>query len=151
MYCNTKSEYKMMQILKKLWFGEYSLSKSYWFFGNIVPLIFFIFLILFALFCQNDPLDSLLNLKFVPPELYQKSIVLFFCLIFLIYTVVSTVGIWKSANKHKGGNIGQYSQRLQFFLQYLVTLRIFINFSFNYFKVKLLVFVVSMTPSSNNI
>ena len=92
----------MMQMLKKLWFGEYSLSKSYWFFGNIIPLIFFICLILFALFCQNDPLDSLLNLKFVPPEFYQKSIILLFCLIFLIYTVISTIGIWRSANKHTG-------------------------------------------------
>ena len=92
----------MMQMLKKLWNGDYSLGKSYWFFGNIVPLIFFIFLILFALFCQTDPLNSLLNLKFVPPELYQKSLILFFCLIFLIYTFVSTVGIWRTANKHTG-------------------------------------------------
>jgi len=92
----------MMQMLRKLWIGDYSLSKSYWFFGNIVPLIFFICLILFALFCQADPLNSLLNLKFVPPKLYQKVIIIFFCLVFLIYTVVSTVGIWRSTNKHAG-------------------------------------------------
>lgn len=91
-----------MIFIKKLWQGEYTLSKSYWFFGNIVPLFFFIFLISFSLLCQENVLDALLNLKFIPPLFYQKIIIIFVCIVFLIYSVISTVGIWRSANKHQG-------------------------------------------------
>ena len=92
----------MSKILIKLWKGEYTLSKSYWFFGNIVPLMFFIILISLALFFQENSLGALLNLKLVPEKLYQKIILIFLSIIFLIYTVISTVGIWRSSNFYQG-------------------------------------------------
>ena len=92
----------MMKILIKLWKGQYTLSKSYWFFGNIVPLVFFIILISLALFFQENSLEALLNLKLVPEKLYQKIILIFLSIIFLIYTVISTVGIWRSSNFYQG-------------------------------------------------
>ena len=94
--------FNMIKILIKLWKGQYTLSKSYWFFGNIVPLIFFIFLISLALFFQENSLEALLNLKLVPEKLYQKISLIFLCIIFLIYTVISTVGIWRSSNFYQG-------------------------------------------------
>ncbi len=92
----------MTKILKKLWNGHYSLSKSYWFFGNIVPLIFFIILISLALLFQENALDALLNQQFVPKGLYERVILLFITFLFLIYSIISTVGIWRSANHYTG-------------------------------------------------
>lgn len=92
----------MTKILNKLWNGHYSLSKSYWFFGNIVPLIFFIILISLSLFFQENALDALLNQQFVPKGLFEKIILLFIACLFLIYSVISTVGIWRSANHYTG-------------------------------------------------
>ena len=92
----------MTKILKKLWNGHYSLSISYWFFGNIVPLIFFIILICLALLFQENALDALLNQQFVPNGLYEKMILLFITCLFLIYSVISTVGIWRSSNHYTG-------------------------------------------------
>jgi len=90
-----------VDILKKLWLGNYSLSKSYWLFGNVVPLIFFIVLIILALFFQEQPIDALINLKLAPAKLYQKIILLIIMIIFFIYSVISTVGIWRSSNKYE--------------------------------------------------
>ena len=92
----------MIEILKKLWNGHYSLSKSYWFFGNIIPLIFFIILISLALSFQENALDALLNQQFVPKGLYERAILLFITFLFLIYSIISTVGIWRSANHYTG-------------------------------------------------
>jgi len=92
----------MTKMLKKLWNGHYSLSKSYWFFGNIVPLIFFIILIGLAISFQENVLDALLNQKFVPKGLYERLILLFITFLFLIYSIISTVGIWRSANHYTG-------------------------------------------------
>ena len=92
----------MTKILKKLWKGHYSLSRSYWFFGNIVPLFFFVVLISLALSFQENALDALLNQQFVPSGIYERVILVLITLVFLVYSIISTVGIWRSANHYTG-------------------------------------------------
>lgn len=106
----------MKKIIKNLWFGNYSLKKTYWFYGNIIPLIFFIILLILSLFFQDNPLDALLNLKFSPEKFYQKIILLTIILIFFVYSIISTVGIWRSANKYEGKKYWSILAKVTIFL-----------------------------------
>ena len=94
-----------MTMLKKIWNGEYSLSKSYWFFGNIVPFFLFLATLLVAIYFQEHPLESLLALRFNPTFFFEKIILFIMAAIFFAYAFIATVGVWKSSNNYTGGKI----------------------------------------------
>ena len=92
----------MLAILKKLYKGEYSLGKSYWFFGNIVPFFLFLIIILGIFIPANDPLAKLRNIDFTPETTASLSITIIMSLLTLVYIIISTIGVWRSASKHEG-------------------------------------------------
>ncbi len=93
---------KIAIILKKLYDGEYSLSKSYWLFGNIIP--FFLFMLLLGVIFgfSSDPLTKLRMLNFKPEGYLSLILTIILSIITLIYIFISTIGVWKSATKHQG-------------------------------------------------
>jgi len=66
---------RMKKSLKMLYLGNFPLKRAFWFYGNIIPLIYFICLFSVVLFFQEAPLESILNLKFTFNYTYQKIIV----------------------------------------------------------------------------
>ena len=94
--------FKSIRIMRKIWDGGYNLSKSYWFFGNIIPFFLFLSIFLVAISFQEHRLDSLLALRFEPNFLFQKIILLIMSAVFFGYCFVATVGVWKSANNYAG-------------------------------------------------
>lgn len=78
-----------MEMLKKLWCGEYSLVKTYWLFYVLLWNIVLLPLVLFRQLNQSTQ-DSYLILG------------LLFAVIFIAYGCGVLVGLWRSANKYRG-------------------------------------------------
>lgn len=78
-----------MEMLKKLWCGEYSLVKTYWLFYVLLWNVALLPLVLFRQTTQNTQ-DSYLILG------------LLFAVIFITYGCVVLVGLWRSTNKYGG-------------------------------------------------
>lgn len=114
---------RMKKSLKMLYFGSFPLKRAFWFYGNIIPLIYFICLFSVVLFFQESPLESILNLKFTFNYTYQKLIVIVLGAIFLIYAYISTVGIWRSANKYEGKKYWSILAKLSILLAMLSYLK----------------------------
>ena len=92
----------MLAILKKLYKGDYPLGKSYWLFGNVVPFVLFLIIILSIFIPANDPISKLRNIDFTPETNTSLIITIIMSLITIVYIFISTVGVWRSASKHEG-------------------------------------------------
>ena len=76
-----------MNFILKLYYGQYSLVKTYWIF-NVIPGIFF------------GLLAKLMSLKSFPQDnLFLHLLILIFC---LSYAIISTVGLWRSSSYYQG-------------------------------------------------
>lgn len=117
-------------MLKKIWNGQYSLKKTYWLYGNIIPAIFFMVILATALIFQKEPLNAILNLKFVPQLFYQKLILSVLIILFFIYSVITTVGIWRSANNYLGNKIWPVLAKISIILAFIYYIKDFKKFFF---------------------
>lgn len=89
-------------ILRKLYKGEYSLSKSYWLFGNVVPFFLFILILSVIFGFSSDPLTKLRMLDLKPEGYASLIVTIFLSIITLVYIFISTIGVWRSASYHQG-------------------------------------------------
>ena len=72
----------ILNIVNKLWLGELSLSRSYWFFGNIVPFFFFV-VIFSAIFAfHENPIDALITNQILPKNIIGKIVIFFLYFVF---------------------------------------------------------------------
>lgn len=125
-----KKTNKINTILRKLYEGEYSLSKSYWLFGNVVPFLLFALMlgIIFG-FSSSNPLTKLRMLDFKPEGYVALMATIFLSIITLIYIFISTVGVWRSATKHSGRKLWAILAKITIviaFISYANDLRKFI-------------------------
>lgn len=95
----------MVKILKKLYNGEYSLAKSYWFFGNVIPLALFLVILSTIFIFSENPIQKIQNFNFIPENTTSLILTIFFSLITILYIIISTIGVWRSANNHNGKKI----------------------------------------------
>ena len=98
----------LMKIIKKLWLGYYPLGKSYWFFGNIIPVFFTLLLLVIGLATKEDKLKALQDLNFIPDSLILKILFYTILFIYICYIFISTIGIWRSATQYQGKKIWSY-------------------------------------------
>ena len=117
--------FKSIRIMRKIWDGGYNLSKSYWFFGNIIPFFLFLSIFLVAISFQEHRLDSLLALRFEPNFLFQKIILLIMSAVFFAYCFVATVGVWKSANNYAGKKIWSILAKISIVLAFIFYIKDF--------------------------
>ena len=112
----------MEKIVKKFWYGQITLWKSYWLVGELLNALItlIIFNIEIRIFSNNLIGNLLPFLNFNNFNFLSK-------LILICWTLFITVGIWRSAEKYKGGFIWIVLTLL--FLSYrILTLRlIFFN------------------------
>jgi hypothetical protein len=114
-----------MTMLKKIWNGKYNLSKSYWFFGNIIPFFLFLAIFLVAIYFQEHRLESLLALRFNPSLLFQKIILLIMTSIFFAYCFIATIGVWRSSNNYVGKKIWSILAKISIVLAFLFYIKDF--------------------------
>jgi len=108
-----------MKFLSKLWFGEYSLLKTYWLFALFIPLLLRIPI---KLWDKNN--DSNLLILF-----------LYLCLI-STYSFISLIGLWRSSDSYKGNTLWCWFAKLTviigFILQFLLMVQTFLLGSVSY-------------------
>jgi len=89
-----------MSTIYSFWYGKITLWKSYWLVGEILNAI--VMLIIFNLeimiFNNNSFTNQLPFLNFVEFSILSKFII-------IIWSTYITVGIWRSAENHKGNFI----------------------------------------------
>ena len=90
----------MENFIKRFWFGEISLWRSYWLVGELLNALFILAIFNFEiyLFGNNQPSNSLLFLDFSYFSFLSK-------ILLIIWTIFITVGIWRSAENYKGSII----------------------------------------------
>ena len=102
-----------MKFLSKLWFGEYSLLKTYWLFSLFIPL-----------------------LLRIPIKLWEKNndsnfliLFLYLCLI-STYSFISLIGLWRSSDSYKGNIVWCWFAKLTVILgltlQFLLIVQTFL-------------------------
>ena len=87
----------MKNFIKRFWFGEISLWRSYWLVGELLNALFILAIFNFEiyLFGNNQFSNSLPFLDFSNFSFLSK-------ITLIIWTVFITVGIWRSAENYKG-------------------------------------------------
>jgi hypothetical protein len=87
----------MENIVKKFWHGQLTLWKSYWLIGELLNAVF----VLIILNIEIRVLDNKLMDNFLPFIRFNN---LHFLnkLILISWTVIITVGIWRSAENYRG-------------------------------------------------
>lgn len=117
-----------MSILVKLFKGEYSLGKSYWLFGNVIPAILFLVIFAVILLESEDPINKIINQDFAPESLLTSIIVLVLSILTLIYILISVVGIWRSAGKYSGKKIWPILAKVTILIGVLLNIKSIIRF-----------------------
>ena len=87
----------MESLIVRFWKGEISLAKSFWVFGEIISGIFILALIYFEYKFFNN-IDIFNSLPFI--NYYNFSYLT--RLIFILWMVFLTVGVWRAAENYKG-------------------------------------------------
>ena len=90
----------MENLIRRFWFGEISLWRSYWLIGELLNALFIllIFNIEIYIFGNSKFTSSLPFLDFSHFSVISK-------LLIIIWTSFLTVGIWRSAENYKGNII----------------------------------------------
>lgn len=117
-----------MHILMKLYKGDYSLAKSYWLFGNVIPAGLFALIFSIILFNSDDPMNTIITQNFAPQSLLVSIIVIILCLLTLFYILFSVVGIWRSANKHVGKKVWPILAKITIVVGLLLNLKSLLKF-----------------------
>jgi hypothetical protein len=117
-----------MSFISRLYKGEYSLAKSYWLFGNVIPAILFMIIFGLIFLTSNDPLGKLVNQDFVPESLMVSIVVLILSLITLVYIFISVIGIWRSAQKYNGKKIWSLLAKITIIIGGLLNIKSFFKF-----------------------
>jgi len=120
----------ILKIISKLWRGELSLAKSYWFFGNIVPLLFLIVILIANITLHENPSAILLSNQLLPKNIFSKIIILPLYILFMIYILISVVGIWRSSNKFQGRKIWGNLSKIAIIFSSLIFLKDFFKYFF---------------------
>jgi hypothetical protein len=76
-----------MDFIFKLWRGEYSLVKTYWFFTVLIS------------FILGIPL-SIYSMMSIESQFASRYFLYFYILLFASYIVISSVGLWRSASSY---------------------------------------------------
>lgn len=118
----------MFTILKEFWLGNLSLSRSYWFFGNILPSIFLIIIFLITSGFHDRPLDAFIANQFLPATIMGKIVVVSSCLLFFIYVFISIVAIWRSANRYQGRKLWKILAKFAIIVSGLAYLKDFLKY-----------------------
>ena len=87
----------MENFIKRFWFGEIALWRSYWLVGELLNALFILSVFNFEiyLFGNNQFSNSLPFLDFSNFSFLSK-------ITLIIWTIFITVGIWRSAENYKG-------------------------------------------------
>lgn len=117
-----------MTWLTNLYKGNYSLSKSYWLFGNIIPILLFIPIFLIIFLTSDDPMTKFLNQDFAPEGFIISIVVLFLSIVTLIYIFISIVGIWRSSQKYQGRKIWSILAKITIIIGGLLNVKSFFKF-----------------------
>ena len=117
-----------MSIILKLYKGEYSLGKSYWLFGNIVPAVLFLIIFGLIFLTSSDPLQKLINQDFVPESFFVSILVLILSLLTLAYIIVSVICIWRSAQNYNGKKIWSILAKVTIIIGGLLNIKSFFKF-----------------------
>jgi len=90
----------MENIIRRFWFGEISLWRSYWLIGELLNALFIllIFNVEIYVFGNNKFTSSLPFLDFSNFSFISK-------LLIIVWTSFITVGIWRSAENYRGSII----------------------------------------------
>ncbi len=90
----------MENLIRRFWFGEISLWRSYWLIGELLNALFIllIFNVEIYVFGNNKFTSSLPFLDFSNFSVISKILI-------IVWTSVLTVGIWRSAENYKGNII----------------------------------------------
>ena len=90
----------MQKIINNFWNGKITLWKSYWLVGELLNALFILAVFNFEIyiFGKNEFSNSLLFLDFSNFSFLSK-------ISLIIWTILITVGIWRSAENYKGSII----------------------------------------------
>ena len=94
----------MEKIVKKFWQGKVTLWKSFWLIGIVFNelIVFLIFFFEFLIFGNENLVQ---NLKTFNLSLIINGLSFFSKMIFLLWNIFLTVGIWRAAEKYRGNII----------------------------------------------
>ena len=107
----------MEKLISKFLKGEVSLWKSYWLVGELFNALFILVIFNFEIYFFNNQFSSSL------PFIDFNNFNFFSKLVLIIWTIIITIGIWRSAENYKGKIIWIISTLL--FLSYRIfTLRL---------------------------
>lgn len=98
----TQKEHNMRSWVKKLWYGEYSLSTVFWLFGVLASI---------SAWC----LWSILSIVLVDAKVSFKIFMIIVYLLVIIasaYNITWIVGAWRTAKKHRGSGIIKFLFRI---------------------------------------
>jgi len=101
-----------MNFILKLIKGEYGLTKTFWIYGTLYQLIFGAIIVITIYFGINSIDISLINFNqkeiAIVKQIFSEIsfgyllVILFEIFILLIYTIIITIGMWKSASNSDG-------------------------------------------------
>ena len=118
----------ILNIVNKLWLGELSLSRSYWFFGNIVPFFFFVVIFSAIFTFHENPIDALITSQILPKNIIGKIVIFFLYFLFFTYVLISIVGVWRSSNKYHGREIWKILSKIAIIVSGFGYLKDFIKY-----------------------
>ena len=86
----------MEKLISKFLKGEVSLWKSYWLVGELFNALFILVIFNFEIYFFNNQFSSSL------PFIDFNNFNFFSKLVLIIWTIIITIGIWRSAENYKG-------------------------------------------------
>ena len=90
----------MLSIMYSFWYGKISLWKSYWLVGELLNALMLLIIFNIEIYLFNNT-----NLVKTLPFLNFNSFNIISKLIFILWTIYITFGIWRSAENYKGNFI----------------------------------------------
>jgi|TARA_B110000285_G_scaffold196664_1_gene227796 hypothetical protein len=118
----------MFSILKEFWLGNLTLSRSYWFFGNILPSIFLAIIFLIISSFHEQPLEAFITNQFLPTAIMGKIVVVSLCLLFFVYIFISIIAIWRSANRYEGRKLWKILAKVAIIISGFAYLKDFLKY-----------------------
>ena len=109
---------------------EISLSRAFWFYGNVILGVLIILLILLGLILTDDLRNFVTIQKFATAYIFKKIILKLSALLVIAYTIFITYVIFKAANRYQGTRKYFYGGKIIAAITALLTIKDIIKYFF---------------------
>jgi len=110
--------------------NEISLSRAFWFYGNVILGVLIIILILLGLILTDDLRNFVAIQKFATAYIFKKIILKLSALLVIAYTIFITYIIFKAANRYQGARKYFYVAKIIAAITALLTIKDIIKYFF---------------------